>query len=142
MYKLTPAAYIFTHQYLNTMQQGIQSAHVVAELCSLDNKSGELARDWAKQHKVIRVLNAGSGDKFENNRHAWVAICDMYAEFHIPNAFFREPDIGYMITAFGFVLTPEIILDIEKECAEMQCFGMDPDDLPIINFLKQLNPAK
>lgn len=142
MYKITPAAYIFTHQYLNTMQQGIQSAHVIAELCSLDGTPGKLAKIWAKEYKVIRILNAGSGEKFKSTYEKYNYIVGMYKQNNIPFAEFREPDIDNLMTAFGFIITPEIVARIEIDYRDMASFGIDPSDMPIIDLLQNLSPAK
>lgn len=147
MYKLTPAAYIFTHQYLNTMQQGIQSAHVVAELGLVE---GEYRKDyeiWARYHKTLRILNAGSGEAFFDTYSRFKETCE---EYDLASAFFIEPDLYERMTAFGFIITPEIITKVEEEEYDFKELyrgtvfphGSVPPTLPILDFLSNLHSAK
>ena len=138
MYKLTAAAYIFTHQYLNTMQQGIQSAHVVAELF-ISNPSGDRVLHWATKHKTLRILNAGAGEVFDDRYIRFIDICD---EYDLANAYFNEPDISGLMTAFGFVMNQESIDRIETEQEDMEGLDIDPDTHPVIEFLKEMNSAR
>jgi hypothetical protein len=142
MYKLTPAAYIFTHQYLNTMQQGIQSAHVVAELTLFDQYREDYEM-WARHYKTLRILNAGSGEAFFNTYTRFMEIASAY---DLPNACFIEPDMYDKMTAFGFIISPRHIDRIEQEQSDLKnlYYGedVDPDSLPIIDFLSNLRSAK
>ncbi len=124
------------------MQQGIQSAHVIAEMCSLDGFQGKLAREWAINHKVIRVLNAGSGDKFNENMSKWQEIRAEFKQYNMPFAAFKEPDISNIVTAFGFILTADIVSSINATRSELMKLGLDPDDIGIIQFLSNMSPAK
>lgn len=49
--------YSFTNYYLSSIQQGIQTAHMVAEM-SLKNDPDFIS--WAQRHKTIIVLNGGN----------------------------------------------------------------------------------
>lgn len=140
MYKLTPAAYIFTHQYLNTMQQGIQSAHVVAELGLVEGDYRKDYEIWARHHKTLRILNAGSGQKFMDTYTRFNLLCNQY---DLACAFFIEPDMFDKMTAFGFVITPEIITKIEQEIWDLEnLYSEDPESHLMIEFLSNLASAK
>lgn len=59
-------AYFFGNMYLSSIQQGIQAAHVVAEMsvqyyCSMDGGDpiGEPFHEWATHHKTMILLNGG-----------------------------------------------------------------------------------
>lgn len=58
-------AYFFGNMYLSSIQQGIQSAHVVAEMFTiynarhLDGTKVNSLYDWAENHKTMILLNAG-----------------------------------------------------------------------------------
>lgn len=57
MYQIEPAAYIFTHVYMNTMQQGIQSLHVIGEFIANYSPADDQWLDvveWAKEYKVVK----------------------------------------------------------------------------------------
>jgi len=139
MYKITPAAYIFTHQYLNTMQQGIQSAHVIAELSLLEGERGNSVREWAKRYKTIRILNAGSGETFNDRYERFKVICEQYK---LSNAYFCEPDINNMMTAFGFIMAPQIISQLEYEYRELIGLSMDPESHFVFQFLNNMASAR
>lgn len=144
MYNLSLAAYIFTHQYLNTMQQGIQSAHVVAQLFSCNKISGredhlEKVYEWAWDHKTIRILNAGTGGTFDDR---YTRFLEIVSEYNLPAVYFMEPDINDMMTAFGFVMTVNAIERIETEQRDMERLEIDPETHPVIEFLKEMNSAR
>ncbi len=146
MYNLSLAAYIFTHQYLNTIQQGIQSAHVVAELFAQHKISGnedhlEKVYEWACDHKTIRILNAGAGVAFDDRYTRFIEIVSEY-NFNLPAVCFSEPDINNLVTAFGFIMTVEAIERIETEQRDMERLEIDPETHPVIEFLKEMNSAR
>ena len=153
MYEVSPAAYIFTHTYLNTMQQGIQSLHVVGELFAKTNglpRLSSLVYEWAIEHKVVYILNAGGGEGFD------IAMSDterFTSEFFIPYATFTEPDFHNMITAFGFIMTPELALEINEaqsfhltqrgaEMFEEMGTSSDEKPHPFADFLSRFPSAK
>ena len=129
MYKIIPAAYVFTHVYLNTMQQGIQSLHCAVEFF-VQNKEKtksdplgimlEKVYEWAEEHKTVRILSAGGGEGFYE---ALLESKRMAAKYELPWAAFNEPDINGMITAFGFVVTPEMVFEVES--AQEALIGMN-----------------
>lgn len=112
---MTPSVYVFTHRYLNTMQQGIQSAHAIVELFNKYEPYQQYRRrvvEWAAHHKTIRILDAGSGEKF-NHTYQWYEKFVKF--FNLPYAEFSEPDIQNMVTAFCFVVLDDNIMDIELQ---------------------------
>lgn len=145
MYKIRPIAYIFTHQYLNTMQKGIQSLHVTSELFisnyNNDDSFGKIF-NWAKNEKTVCLLNGGVGDDFITNTQEASRLAKKY---ELPFAGFREPDIYDIVTAFGFIITPDIIKDIEKERRVLISQGYEDDPLldahELVEFLKKFNLA-
>jgi hypothetical protein len=107
MYKIIPAAYVFTHTYLRTIQVGIQSAHVAVEF--FVQNENEPVYDWAVNHKTMKLLNAGGGEEFD------IALTDTKAfakKFKLPFAYFREPDNYNQIDAFGVIVTPEMAFEV------------------------------
>lgn len=57
--------YAFCNFYLNSISQGIQTAHVVGEMAKAyrgeDTKSSKLFWEWLEDGKTIIVLNGGMG---------------------------------------------------------------------------------
>lgn len=58
-------AYFFGNMYLSSIQQGIQAAHVTAELFmkSHSEEGNMFLLDWANNHKTMILLNAGYSDE-------------------------------------------------------------------------------
>ena len=102
-------AYFFGNMYLSSIQQGIQAAHVVAELfIKYDDANGpnfHTLREWAVDHKTMILLNAGYGaeihslvDFFQCNDHPYP-----WAQFY------EEPAaLDGAITMIGIILPPKI----------------------------------
>lgn len=59
-------AYFFGNMYLSSIQQGIQAAHVVADMFikykSDDGQQADMLIDWAENHKTMILLNGGYGE--------------------------------------------------------------------------------
>lgn len=150
MYKIIPAAYIFTHDYLKPIQHGIQSLHVVSELF-VQNKEGEKQEslyDWAENHKTVRILNAGGGESFDL---ALRGAGQTATRYKLPFAIFREPDFHNSITAFGFIVTPEVVFKVDTDRQHgassywdetFHVWSTTEDNEPIVAFLKQFPSAK
>jgi hypothetical protein len=136
-YTLRPALYVMSHGYLNTMQVGIQSGHVIAEMAAyLEGKDQDHFLIWAKWHKVLCYLNGGTGQVFDTN----YSVCKYLAKkYNLPFAMFKEPDINDMITAFGIVLYPNIIEELD---VVRQTQLDDPDDLDLVEFLSAMPRAR
>lgn len=78
-------AYFFGNMYLSSIQQGIQAAHVVAEMFirKLDWSQEIYLTEWARNHKTMILLNAGYSDNIrtlveffrsENNPYPWASF--------------------------------------------------------------------
>lgn len=93
--------YTFVNYYLSSIQQGVQTAHVVSEL-SL--KGGDMYREWAANHKTIIILNGGNNAELVDLR-GFISGVTTY-----PNAAFYEDgqSLGGMMTAHGIIL-PELV---------------------------------
>lgn len=80
-------AYFFGNMYLSSIQQGIQSAHVVHELFTKYDEPGGpnyySLREWAINHKTMILLNAGYSQELYDlieflddlkNPYAWASF--------------------------------------------------------------------
>ena len=111
--------YTFVNFYLSSIQQGVQSFHVLHEMMlkypyDEDVASGELPEakrfyDWAKNHKTVILLNGGAHDDIRDielffKEHAGEL------SFPAPFAAFYEDDksLNGMMTAVAIVLPKEI----------------------------------
>lgn len=115
-------AYFFGNMYLSSIQNGIQSAHVVGELVvkyrptpqRIAVAQWKILIEWMDKHKTMVLLNAGYGE-----------------ELHSLHKFFNETDNPYpwapfheskealdgAFTSIGIVL-PERIYNTSKVCRE------------------------
>lgn len=118
--------YTFINFYLSSIQQGIQSAHIVSELFTKYSNSFEkdVLYDWANNHKTIIVLNGGTSFDL---RHDYIHVSNFadtlsksksnsskLGRWFLPHAFFTEDfnalgayDNG-VVTGFGIILPEEI----------------------------------
>jgi len=116
--------YTFCNFYLSSIQQGIQSAHVVSELFHVyadDCDDDVMLRSWAEFHKTIIVCNGGMGsDIVEGHELLAQAVQGKYpiASFNEEPAALggvmmtnKDFDEGVM-TAFGIVL-PNTVYDAD-----------------------------
>jgi len=95
------------------MQQGIQSLHAAVELFvqnKYDLDMFDKVYEWAINHKTVRILSARGGEDFNE---AVLEAKKMAMKYKLPWAEFKEPDINDMTTAFGFVVTPEMVFEVE-----------------------------
>ena len=153
MYKIIPAAYVFTHVYLNTMQQGIQALHCVAEFFVQNREKTEndplgmleeKVYEWAEDHKTVRILSAGGGVGFDE---AMLEAHRMAMKYKLPWASFNEPDINSMTTAFGFVVTPEMVFEVECAQEALEAQNDNNIDAPeggheLAQFLSEFHSAR
>lgn len=99
--------YGFGNYYLSSLQQGLQSAHVVGDLLtnypakSVQNK---MAYTWAKKHKTMVLLKGGNSaqlqaifDKFKNLTRRGMKL--PFAKFHED-----EQSLGGALTYVGIVV--------------------------------------
>lgn len=117
--------YTFCNYYLSSIQQGIQTAHVVHELF---NKYDEYSpqsvslKEWSKNHKTIIVLNGGNSsmlreiyELLHSHRNPFP-----YVKFHED-----EESLNSVLTCVGVVL-PEKIYNTAS-------ITRTSDDLSLIN---------
>ena len=109
--------YTFGNVYLSSAQQGIQAAHVVAELFvkyqvppypALPSESpAAVLYDWATHHKTMICLNGG-------NHQGLIETSDKFAELalklELPYARFFEDEqsLGGILTCYGVVVPTKV----------------------------------
>ena len=100
--------YSFSNMYLSSIQTGIQSGHVIAEMAVKYQPPGEgftqqgrMFYDWAENHKVMILLNGGYGE----NLHDLYAFIDQNEHLY-PYAKFNESHeaLDGALTSVGIVL--------------------------------------
>ena len=106
--------YTFTNYYLSSIQVGIQTAHVVAELFNTyPNNADDLfspyhtVSEWAKNHKTIVCLNGGNNAMIEE---VWSTLRRMNNTLSYPIAFFKEDaqSLGGIMTCVGVIVPSEV----------------------------------
>lgn len=124
-------AYTFIHFMLSSIQQGIQSAHIIAELAlKAEDTSNPDFGVWAKNHKTIITLNGGNSaglvEKLDTIRKA-LALDDADGEYVY--ALFREDaqSLESAMTGFGIIL-PDEIYDAKP------VYRRDPYDKSIVYY--------
>ncbi len=102
--------YGFGNYYLSSLQQGLQSAHVIGDLsvASIHNGSvtekGKIFFDWAKNHKTMVLLNGGNSlsleELFQKLKHF------EKLGMHLPFAKFHEDEqsLNGALTYVGIVV--------------------------------------
>ena len=115
-------AYFFGNMYLSSIQQGIQAAHVTAELFhkyqvgpgATRDAHYNMVMDWARDHKTMVLLNAGYSNEL------WL-LRDTFAQNHNPYpwAYFHESTeaLDNAFTCIGIVV-PERIYKTAIYCRE------------------------
>ena len=107
-------AYYFGNMYLSSIQQGIQAAHVTAEMFrkyrNIDMNTSSMLFDWAINHKVMVLLNAGYGAEISS----LVAFFDE-GQNPYPYAYFRESQeaLDAALTCVGIIL-PDTVYETSK----------------------------
>lgn len=97
-------AYFFGNMYLSSIQQGIQSAHVVHQMFVSDPEN-EMLWEWATNHKTMVLLNGGFGENLHNFRHLFSSSANPY-----PWAgFFEEPAaLDGALTSVGIIVPEKV----------------------------------
>ena len=108
--------YSFINAYLSSIQQGIQTAHLVHELFnkykSPIGPASKMVREWSKNHKTIIVCNGGTSAELKN---LYTFFTETSPErFKLPLASFREdvPSLNGALTCVGLVV-PRCYYDVE-----------------------------
>lgn len=105
-------AYFFGNMYLSSIQQGIQAAHVVAEMfirCgsveAATNGTQSILHQWADEHKTMVLLNAGYSQEIYN-------LIDFFKDKTnpFPWASFKEGTdaLDGALTCVGIILPEEV----------------------------------
>jgi hypothetical protein len=103
--------YTFSNMYMSSIQQGIQSAHAVAEMFTKypheGNEIDAYLWKWAKQHKTMILLNAGYSSEIRtlveffvdtNNPYPWAPF------------FESEEALDGALTTVGIILPEKIFV--------------------------------
>ena len=104
--------YTFINFYLSSIQQGIQSAHIVSELYTKYKFSSAGCAlnidEWALNHKTIIVCNGGGTADLK----AGMAIAEASQYAWAP--FYEAPDcLSGALTGFGIIL-PDVIFSCRR----------------------------
>lgn len=111
-------AYFFANMYLSSIQKGIQTAHVIANMFvkygEQDTQKSQILYDWAAVHKTIIILNAGYSEEIRNLLYFFSSEQNPF-----PYASFNEGQdaLDGALTCAGIIL-PEEIYGASKELRE------------------------
>lgn len=102
--------YGFGNYYLSSLQQGLQSAHVVGDLAAASVSKGKVTKKgktyfkWADKHKTMVLLNGGNSASLQS-------LFEKFQEFEengmkLPFAKFHEDEqsLGCALTYVGIVV--------------------------------------
>jgi len=146
-------AYFFGNMYISSIQQGIQAGHAIADMAvkyRLDEdilqEQSEMFIDWAKNHKVMILLNAGYAEVLEDFGSFFEGINDngddpRMAEFYdgyspYPFTLFHESDEALNGAPTSFcVILPDKIYDGQNIMRKVK--RMRPDMYPRQRFEKE-----
>lgn len=112
-------AYFFGNMYLSSIQQGIQAAHVVAEMFTkypAESHQRSILDHWATDHKTMVLLNAGYGEEI----HSLVNFFNT-TDNPLPWAHFHEGKdaLDGALTCVGIILPEEFY----EGAKELKTFG-------------------
>jgi hypothetical protein len=112
--------YTFINFYLSSIQQGIQTAHIVHELFNKYKFSSQTCAlhidEWALNHKTIIVCNGGGTIDLK----AGIAIAEASQYAWAP--FYESGDcLSGALTGFGIIL-PEVIFSCRRSLADVQVY--------------------
>lgn len=108
--------YTFVNYYLSSIQQGIQTAHLVSELLAKYYLHGDIIKykdqqtrlfNWAVMHKTIIVLNGGNSKDIED---IYISLKNDAYSLALPFANFYEDEdsLGGIMTCCGLVVPAEL----------------------------------
>lgn len=119
--------YGFGNYYLSSLQQGLQAGHVVGEfmgMLELDSIQFKIAREWARNHKVMILKNGGNSASLQS-------IFEKFQEFEkqgmtLPYMKFHEDEqsLGGALTYTGIVV-PEHIYSQNPEACTLQGWELE-----------------
>lgn len=139
--------YTFCNYYLSSIQQGIQSAHIIGEMFAGGVDMGPatltVLYDWAKNHKTMVVLNGGNSADLTDLKYKLSAIAD---RLYLPCASFREDgqSLNNALTCVGVVVPENIYAynEIERELAKQRSKGGPLADVMVLNPYKLSDDEK
>ena len=106
--------YTFINFYLSSIQQGIQTAHILGEIINKydDHPLGKAVRNFNRNHKTIVVCNGGNGDSIRE----LIEFLDDAKHNPFPWATFNEDaaSLDGALTGVGIVL-PENVYEVSSE---------------------------
>lgn len=94
--------YTFMHVYISSIQQGIQTAHIVGEL---NNEYSPMVVDWQQEHKTIIVCNGGNSKSI---KELIAFFCDRRNPYPFAGFYEDEDSMEGMCTGVGIILPEEI----------------------------------
>lgn len=140
--------YTFCNMYLSSIQQGVQSLHVLGELnnkyppnlvhsdCGI-TRGGSVRKldyttrlqDWQRNHKTVIVLNGGCGRDILD-MFTLIDTEHMSYSFPAPYAYFCEDEksLGGVMTAVGIVLPVNIFDAVSFKKALELGYNVSPVD--------------
>ena len=103
-------AYFFGNMYLSSIQQGIQAAHVVAEMFRIEDDGDDegprkILHEWADDHQTMVLLNAGYSEEIRklaelfnmgDNPYPWATFAE------------SEEALDNALTCIGIILPVKI----------------------------------
>jgi hypothetical protein len=132
--------YTFINFYLSSIQQGIQTAHIVSEMMSKDltDNQYDSLNQWATKDKTIIVLNGGTSFDLRQDYITVLHACEQLGdECYLPHAFFTEDhnalgawDNG-VVTGWG-IIVPQFMWDaklVVPEYKQVGVYGLSVNDI-------------
>lgn len=113
-------AYFFGNMYLSSIQQGIQAAHVVAEMFTFYDvertdpsnfSKVELLYEWARHHKTMILLNAGYSEEL-------LSLIDFFTSNENPypwTSFMESGQALEGVTTSAGIILPEKIYEAARQ---------------------------
>lgn len=105
--------YTFCNYYLSSLQQGLQTAHVVAELFNDYKRKQEESQlfDWSLNHKTIVILNGGNCESLKELNTFLNSDSNDF-----PHTSFNEDEqsLNGALTCVGIVLPEKIYSNAAK----------------------------
>ena len=103
--------YGFGNYYLSSLQQGLQSAHCIADMFVKYNKKKakkEIIYDWAENHKTMVLLNGGNSLVLEQTHQFLEELKGV--GMNLPYQLFYEDEqsLNGALTYVGIVVSSEI----------------------------------
>lgn len=129
--------YTFINFYLSSIQQGIQSAHCIADMFVKYEDwgvgQGSTLLDWAKNHKTLICLNGGNAANIREVYHTLQNLCP---HLKLPYASFCEDEqsLDGSMTCCG-VIVPERIYEA---ASELRRLGTDTSVLALSGYELEL----